>query len=1272
MDLKANFPEILLDLFKKYKIDELKNLEFTKKGTICFADISGFTPLSEALMQIGAEGSEILNKILNFYYGKIIEIVKKHNGDVLSFAGDALNIYFEKEENAINSSVEIQNFFKEKEKIETPIGSFPISIKIGIAKGCLKFYILMEEGFINPVFEGEPINKAAEAEHHSKAGEIVIFKDNSFFKIKEKTKNVDFVEKNSKLKEIDNNILLDFLHPFFKDAFLKNQTKYLNEHRKCGIIFINLWGGKLREIYKNTARILKKYNGYFLKVDCGDKGDKFLILFGAPFQLENPLHSSYDFLLEFKELQKKENFSFKGGLNYSNVFVGFLGSHQRFEYTCLGDGVNLSARLMQISEEGEILSPKETAEKARDEFYFNPVPPVQLKGKKGFFNLEEIKGKRTYKPPITFFYNRKKEIENLKENFDGGNFFLIFGEKGSGKSIFTTYFLDEVIKKPYIYINCLFSEKEIPYHSLKKFLNIFLKYKFKEKEPKDAFSSYFKEKLKEFEKYENNLINLFFDLNLKEEELEPEFKKGLIFKTISEIIKDEDLILFLDNGNNIDFPSFEFIKNFHFKKEGKFKTIINMREKEEGFDFSLEIKNFEKEEVKGFLKGFLKVKDIPKNFLEKISNLTKGNPLLLKETISSCISSGYISIDEEFLGILKIDPLKEPPLSDNLENLIISKLDLYPIEDKNLIKKLSIYGTKIDLNIYNFLEKEVEVAKTYSDFFFFNEKENTLYFIDENYQKTIYESLEFDFKKEEHLKIGDFISLNLKDSSEKLNLLTYHYSFAEDKKALPFLKEISKKTEELFDIKSSINYLEKYLKISDKYKLFSDEEVLRLSNLYLLSGFPDKGIKILEEKEENFKKEYLFDFNLNLSNFYKSMGQFQNSLKFIERAKVFVKNDYDLFLARVQEGRTLGQMGEFKKAYYIIKNIIENFIDFKDKKEYYSNLLNFSFFKVQKGKPKDALKIIKSCLSFFKNKNLLKEQITTYINISTIYADFFGDYESSLKYSKKAYFLSLKFGFLEKEALLKLEHNMGLYYLVLGNFKSANEFLKKSILKGKDFISDYLYKSYCIKAQLELYKGNIFEFKENLKKAEEISKILKRNKEEIFALNLYFYYLLKDKENYLKNLKEYDDLIKEEKMENLKPEFLNFKAEGSLLFGNKEKFIKKEIENFKNCMKIKNIYEAYRALRFLYLASNDEKYFKKMKCFQKILKDRKFKVEFFYFNYLRKKSKKNKEILLKNIKKYPYFDIKLQTYEAFSIYEKNEKLRRFYEKNFMKLKERLC
>ena len=59
-------------------------------AAILFADISGFTPLTERLAERGPTGVETLARILNEYFGQLIDIIHEYGGDIVKFAGDAV------------------------------------------------------------------------------------------------------------------------------------------------------------------------------------------------------------------------------------------------------------------------------------------------------------------------------------------------------------------------------------------------------------------------------------------------------------------------------------------------------------------------------------------------------------------------------------------------------------------------------------------------------------------------------------------------------------------------------------------------------------------------------------------------------------------------------------------------------------------------------------------------------------------------------------------------------------------------------------------------------------------------------------------------------------------------------------------------------------------------------------------------------------------------------------------------------------------------------
>ena len=64
-------------------------------GTVVFADISGFTRLSEQLAELGRAGAEELTRILNATFDALLAVARSEGGDLVKFGGDALFLFFD-------------------------------------------------------------------------------------------------------------------------------------------------------------------------------------------------------------------------------------------------------------------------------------------------------------------------------------------------------------------------------------------------------------------------------------------------------------------------------------------------------------------------------------------------------------------------------------------------------------------------------------------------------------------------------------------------------------------------------------------------------------------------------------------------------------------------------------------------------------------------------------------------------------------------------------------------------------------------------------------------------------------------------------------------------------------------------------------------------------------------------------------------------------------------------------------------------------------------
>jgi adenylate cyclase len=117
-------------------------------------------------------------------------------------------------------------------------------------------------------------------------------------------------------------------------------------------------------------------------------GDGLMAVFGAPITREDDAVRAVQAALQMLESVRLRNAEVQGptlevgiGVNSGVVVAGSLGGQRHTEYTCIGDVVNVAARLCALAGPGEILVGQGTAEKLGTVERFEALPPVKLKGK---------------------------------------------------------------------------------------------------------------------------------------------------------------------------------------------------------------------------------------------------------------------------------------------------------------------------------------------------------------------------------------------------------------------------------------------------------------------------------------------------------------------------------------------------------------------------------------------------------------------------------------------------------------------------------------------------------------------------------------------------------------------------------------------------------------------------------------------------------------------------------------------------------------------------
>lgn len=165
----------------------------------------------------------------------------------------------------------------------------------------------------------------------------------------------------------------------------------------------------ISEAYPPTAIIdmLNRYFGAMVELIHAhggsiDKfmGDSVMALFGAPHEHSDDLHRALTCAVGMQQAMldiNRENIRrnlpelYAGiGINTGEVMAGSFGSTQHYEYTVIGDDVNLAARIEAYSLRGQILLSEKSYSRARDFIEIGSVNRVRVKGKEKPVDLYEL------------------------------------------------------------------------------------------------------------------------------------------------------------------------------------------------------------------------------------------------------------------------------------------------------------------------------------------------------------------------------------------------------------------------------------------------------------------------------------------------------------------------------------------------------------------------------------------------------------------------------------------------------------------------------------------------------------------------------------------------------------------------------------------------------------------------------------------------------------------------------------------------------------------
>ena len=369
-----------------------------------FADVSGFTKLSERLARLGAEGAERISEAIGTSFTSLLAVAYANGGGLLKFGGDALLLFFEGDEHAeraLRAAVGMRRALRAAGPVVAPGARTTLRMSMGVHSGTLAL-CLAGRSHREPVVAGPAVTTTLRMEKAASAGEIVLSPSLAAtlparlvgaprgpgLLLRAAPRGPDFAPAEPPLPA--GAPIADGVPVAVRRHVLGGGGA--PEHRLVTVAFVRYAGvdalverapyaaGAALDALLTVAQLAcEEHEVALLCADGEADGGKLMLVAGAPRAVGD---EEERMLLTLRAIADAGgSLPLQLGVNRGRAFTGDIGPDYRRTYTAMGDVTNLAARLAAKAPAGGIYATAGVLERSALRFDHTRIPPLALKGK---------------------------------------------------------------------------------------------------------------------------------------------------------------------------------------------------------------------------------------------------------------------------------------------------------------------------------------------------------------------------------------------------------------------------------------------------------------------------------------------------------------------------------------------------------------------------------------------------------------------------------------------------------------------------------------------------------------------------------------------------------------------------------------------------------------------------------------------------------------------------------------------------------------------------